>query len=143
MRSWLGETPALHLWRPSSNGLRLTVPENMSCWTGMDDIVAGTFDRALSVLSARGCAYPDNSVFPCSTTLAAVNAKGGFAASEGLRLAPPAAGHIAGLDMILSIRVRIGRGEHMNAADYIDLVAARVAVDRRIQCWRRRGMTAY
>jgi aspartyl-tRNA(Asn)/glutamyl-tRNA(Gln) amidotransferase subunit A len=54
----------------------------------------------------------------------AVNAKGGFAASEAYawhRLLLAAKG--SGYDQ--RIRVRIARGEHMSAADYLDLVAGR------------------
>jgi aspartyl-tRNA(Asn)/glutamyl-tRNA(Gln) amidotransferase subunit A len=56
--------------------------------------------------------------------LPAANAKGGFAAAEGYAwhrhlLATRGAGYDP------HIRVRITRGEHMSAADYIDVVNAR------------------
>jgi aspartyl-tRNA(Asn)/glutamyl-tRNA(Gln) amidotransferase subunit A len=103
-------------------GLRFAVPENMVL-DGMDDVVAAAFDRALSVLSAAG-AVVTRVRFPEFEDIAAVNAKGGFAASEAYAwhrslLAAKGSGYDP------NIRVRIARGEHMSAADYLDLLAAR------------------
>ena len=103
-------------------GLRLAVPENMVL-DGMDDIVAAVFDRALSTLSAAGARIERNR-FADIAELPAVNAKGGFAAAEGYAwhrrlLATEAARYDP------RIRVRIARGEHMIAADYLDAVNAR------------------
>jgi aspartyl-tRNA(Asn)/glutamyl-tRNA(Gln) amidotransferase subunit A len=116
-----GETPSAPA-AMSLSGLRLAVPENLVL-DGMDDTVAAAFDRALSVLSAAG-ARVDRVRFAEWDELPAVNAKGGFAASEAYawhRALLAAKG--AGYDP--NIRVRIARGEQMSAADYIDLVAAR------------------
>jgi aspartyl-tRNA(Asn)/glutamyl-tRNA(Gln) amidotransferase subunit A len=104
------------------SGLRLAVPENMVL-DGMDDCVAASFDRALSALSAAG-ARIQTIHFAELAEMPAANAKGGFAASEGYAwhrhlLASKGSGYDP------RIRVRIARGEHMSAADYIDLLNAR------------------
>jgi aspartyl-tRNA(Asn)/glutamyl-tRNA(Gln) amidotransferase subunit A len=104
------------------NGLRFAVPDNMVL-DGMDDTVAAAFDKALSTLSAAG-ARVKSVRFAAFTELPAVNAKGGFAAAEGYAwhrrlLATSGSGYDP------RIRVRIARGEHMSAADYIDLLKAR------------------
>jgi aspartyl-tRNA(Asn)/glutamyl-tRNA(Gln) amidotransferase subunit A len=116
-----GETPAA----PAPvrlDGMRFAVPENMVL-DGMDATVAAGFDRALSTLSAAG-ARIQKTHFRDFAELPAVNAKGGFAASEAYAwhrhlLATKGSGYDP------RIRVRIGRGEHMTAADYLDLVSAR------------------
>ncbi|HEY1411871.1 MAG TPA: amidase, partial [Rhodopila sp.] len=75
-----GETPAAPT--PANlKGLRFAVPENMVL-DGMDDTVAAGFDAALSTLSAAG-AHIQNVHFADFAELPSVNAKGGFAASEG------------------------------------------------------------
>jgi aspartyl-tRNA(Asn)/glutamyl-tRNA(Gln) amidotransferase subunit A len=103
-------------------GLRLAVPDNMVL-DGMDDTVAAAFEKALSTLSDAG-AHIEKVHFPDFAELPAVNAKGGFAAAEGYAwhrhlLATRGSGYDP------RIRVRIARGEHMGAADYIDVVNAR------------------
>ncbi len=103
-------------------GLRFAVPENMVL-DGMDDTVAAAFDRALAALSAAGARLA-RVRFPELDELPAVNAKGGYAASEAYAwhrslLREKGAGYDP------RIRVRIARGEGMSAADYLDLVAAR------------------
>jgi aspartyl-tRNA(Asn)/glutamyl-tRNA(Gln) amidotransferase subunit A len=116
-----GETPP----RPvpaSLEGLRLAVPENVVL-DGMDGTVSAAFDRALSLLSAAGARIVRTRLAPFDD-VAAVNAKGGFAASEAYAWHRPllaAAGD--GYDQ--RIRLRIARGEHMSATDYITLVKAR------------------
>ncbi len=128
-----GESPA----RPAAvslSGLRLAVPENLVL-DGMDDTVAAAFGRALSILSAAG-ARVDRVCFAEWDELPAVNAKGGFAASEAYawhRALLAAKG--AGYDP--NIRVRIARGEQMSAADYIDLVAARARLIARFDASTR------
>ena len=104
------------------DGLRLAVPENMVL-DGVDETVAVAFDAALSRLSRAG-ARVERTRFAEFDELAAVNARGGFAAAEGY------AWHrqllaTEGSRYDPRIRVRIARGERMSAADYIDLVAAR------------------
>jgi aspartyl-tRNA(Asn)/glutamyl-tRNA(Gln) amidotransferase subunit A len=106
----------------SLRGLRFAVPENLVL-EGMDATVAATFDRALSTLSAAGAGI-QTVHFADFADLPAVNAKGGFAAAEGYAwhrhlLASKGSAYDP------RIRVRIARGEHMSAADYIDLRNAR------------------
>lgn len=104
------------------DGLRLAVPEN-GVLDGMDDTVAAAFDRALTMLSAAGARVSHVS-FATFNELPVVNALGGFAAAEAYAwhrrlLATRGSGYDP------RIRVRIALGEHIGAADYIDLVAAR------------------
>jgi aspartyl-tRNA(Asn)/glutamyl-tRNA(Gln) amidotransferase subunit A len=117
-----GDTPAPPV--PARlDGLRLAVPDNM-VMDGVDATVGAAFDAALSVLSAAG-ARIERVRFAVFDELGAVNAKGGFAASEGYAWHRRfLASHGAGYDP--RIRVRIARGEHMSAADYIDLLQARI-----------------
>ncbi len=106
----------------SLNGLRLAVPSNMVL-DDMDDVVAAAFQRALSTLSAAGARISEVR-FGAFDGMSTANAKGGFAASEAYAwhrrlLATRGSGYDP------RISVRIARGEHMSAADYIDLVNAR------------------
>ena len=106
----------------SLNGLRLAVPTNVVL-EGMDAAVSGAFDRALAALSRAG-AHIVHVHFPAFDEVPAVNAKGGFAASEAYAwhralLAEKAAGYDP------RIRMRIERGERMTAAEYLELAATR------------------
>jgi aspartyl-tRNA(Asn)/glutamyl-tRNA(Gln) amidotransferase subunit A len=90
---------------------------------GMDAAVSAAFDRALAALSRAG-ANIAHAHFPAFDEVPAVNAKGGFAASEAYAwhrslLAEKGAGYDP------RIRMRIERGERMTAAEYVELVAAR------------------
>jgi aspartyl-tRNA(Asn)/glutamyl-tRNA(Gln) amidotransferase subunit A len=116
-----GETPAVPV--PASlDALRLAVPTNVVL-DGMDTIVSGAFDRALAALSQAG-AHIAHVAFPEFDEVSAVNAKGGFAASEAYAwhhdlLARSGEGYDP------RIRARIARGERMTAVDYLELPAAR------------------
>jgi aspartyl-tRNA(Asn)/glutamyl-tRNA(Gln) amidotransferase subunit A len=104
------------------DGMRLAVPTNMVL-DGMDADVSAAFDRALAVLSRAG-AHIVRIRFPEFDDVPAVNAKGGFAASEAYAwhhalLAENGSGYDP------RIRVRIQRGERMTAVDYVELVAER------------------
>ncbi|HME19882.1 MAG TPA: amidase [Acetobacteraceae bacterium] len=116
-----GEAPVLPA--PASlNGLRLAVPTNVVL-DGMDATVSSAFDRALAALSRAGARITQTH-FPAFDEVSAVNAKGGFAASEAYAwhralLAEKGAGYDP------RIRMRIERGERMTATDYLELVAAR------------------
>jgi len=116
-----GETPAVPV--PASlDALRLAVPTNVVL-DGMDTIVSGAFDRALAALSQAG-AHIAHVAFPEFDEVSAVNAKGGFAASEAYAwhhdlLATSGEGYDP------RIRARIARGERMTAVDYLELPAAR------------------
>jgi aspartyl-tRNA(Asn)/glutamyl-tRNA(Gln) amidotransferase subunit A len=106
----------------SLNGLRLAVPTNVVL-EGMDAAVSGAFDHALAALSRAG-AHIVHVHFPAFDEVPAVNAKGGFAASEAYAwhralLAEKAQGYDP------RIRMRIERGERMTAAEYVELAAAR------------------
>jgi aspartyl-tRNA(Asn)/glutamyl-tRNA(Gln) amidotransferase subunit A len=116
-----GETPALPV--PATlNGLRLAVPTNVVL-DGMDATVSSAFDRTLATLSRSGARIV-HAHFPAFDEVPAVNAKGGFAASEAYAwhrtlLTEKGAGYDP------RIRTRIERGERMTATDYLELVAAR------------------
>lgn len=116
-----GGSPALPI-SASLQGLRLGLPTNMVL-DGMDPIVGTAFDRALVALSHAGAHVVRMNV-PEFDEVPAVNAKGGFAASEAYAwhhalLAEKGAGYDP------RIRLRIERGARMTAVDYLELVAAR------------------
>ncbi len=103
-------------------GLRFAVPDNMVL-DDLDKTVAAAFDAALSALSAEGATIA-RVRFDAFDDVPAINAKGGFAASEAYAwhrglLAAKGDGYDP------NIRVRIARGEHLSAADYLDLRDAR------------------
>jgi aspartyl-tRNA(Asn)/glutamyl-tRNA(Gln) amidotransferase subunit A len=116
-----GESPALPA--PAAlNGLNLAVPTNV-VFDGMDATVGSAFDRALTSLSQAGARIMRIAV-PEFDEIPAVNAKGGFAASEAYAwhhklLAEKGNGYDP------RIRVRIARGEQMTAVDYLELLEAR------------------
>ena len=117
----------------SLRGARLAVPTTLVL-DGMDEAVSKAFARARAVLTEAG-ALIDEIEVPEFTEVAAMNAKGGFTASEAW------AWH---RDLLARkadkydprVGTRIQRGQEMSAADYIDLLAARkawiAAVERRI-----------
>lgn len=104
-------------------GLRLGLPRGTFLTEDMDATVAAAFTRALSRLGAAG-ARIELFDLPELAELSAVNATGGFAASEAWawhrRLVSERG---EGYDQ--RILARIKRGERMSAAEYIDLVATR------------------
>lgn len=123
-----GDPPRAPLRSATIGGLRLAVPETVM----LDDLapeVAAAFERALTALSRAGAAIVHRP-FPVLTEIGPANASGGFAASEAY------AWHRALMaekgDLYdPRIRRRIARGEHMSAADYIDLRATRAALIER------------
>jgi aspartyl-tRNA(Asn)/glutamyl-tRNA(Gln) amidotransferase subunit A len=116
-----GETPSTP--KPAGlDGLRLGVPNNVVL-DGMDAAVSAAFERALATLSRAGARIVHMPV-PEFDEVPAVNAKGGFAASEAYAWHHTLlAGKGAQYDP--RIRLRIQRGERMTAVDYLDLLAAR------------------
>jgi len=121
-------------WQPAMlQGLRLAVPTTLAL-DGMDAHVARSFAAALSRLSAAGARIEEIEV-PEFAQLAAINATGGFTASEAWTWHR---GLIARAADRYDPRVvsRIRRGADMSAADYIDLLDAReawvAAVEHRI-----------
>ena len=104
-------------------GLRLAVPTTL-VHDGMDETVAAAFQDALRRLADAGAAITEIAV-PEFAGLAAINAKGGFSAAEAY------AWHrdlIASAQAAYDPRVvsRILRGKDMTAADYLDVLEARV-----------------
>jgi len=122
-----GEAPEVSAPMPVA-GLRLGVPETLV----LDDVepaVMTAFEAALAKLSKAG-ALIQRFAFPELAELPGINAKGGFAASEAWALHRDL---IARKGDLYDQRVlaRIRRGAEMTAADYIDLVGARAALNRR------------
>jgi aspartyl-tRNA(Asn)/glutamyl-tRNA(Gln) amidotransferase subunit A len=96
----------------------------------LDATVSAAFSRALSALSASGVHITEIDL-PMLDELSAINAKGGFAASEAY------AWHRAllarrGSDYDPIIAPRIQRGADISAADYIDLVGRRSDLQKRV-----------
>ena len=110
-------------------GLRLAVP-NHFVMDDLDPVVAKAFERALKALAARGVRI-DHIDLPQLNELPAINAKGGFAASEAYawhRELIARRGNV--YDPLVAPRIM--RGKEMNAADYIDLLGKRADLCRRV-----------
>jgi aspartyl-tRNA(Asn)/glutamyl-tRNA(Gln) amidotransferase subunit A len=106
----------------SIKGMRLAVPTTVSL-DELEEAVARTFERALETLSRQG-ALIERIAVPEFLDVGVMNTKGGFAAAESY------AWHrylIASRGNVYDPRVamRIGRGEAISAADYIDLLEMR------------------
>ena len=104
-------------------GMRLGLPRRTFLTDDIDTEVGNTFQRALSRLSAAGARIELFDI-PELAELPAVNATGGFAASEAWAWHRGLVG-ARGPGYDPRILARIRRGERMGAADYIDLLAAR------------------
>ncbi len=96
----------------------------------LDATVSAAFARALSALSASGVRITEIGL-PMLDELPAINAKGGFAASEAYAwhralLARRAADY----DAIIAPRIQ--RGADISAADYIDLLGRRADLQKRV-----------
>ena len=118
----LADEPVQPLQPRAIKGMRLAVPTTVVL-DELDDAVAQTFERALETLSRQG-ALIERIAVPEFLDVAAMNAKGGFAAAESY------AWHrylIASKGDVYDPRVsmRILRGESLSAADYVDLLGAR------------------
>ena len=103
-------------------GLRFAVPQDIVL-DDMDAAVAASFARALELLSKAGARISEIAV-PEFAAVAGLNARGGLAAAESFAWHRP---HLARNRDAYDPRVavRIGRGEALSAADYIDLLAIR------------------
>jgi aspartyl-tRNA(Asn)/glutamyl-tRNA(Gln) amidotransferase subunit A len=106
-------------------GLRLGVPQRLVL-DALDDAVAAGFARACTTLARAGARLVDLP-FALLDDYVAINASGGFAAAEAF------AWHRALLERSGDaydprVRVRIERGRHMSAADYVTLVQDRAAL---------------
>jgi aspartyl-tRNA(Asn)/glutamyl-tRNA(Gln) amidotransferase subunit A len=118
----LADEPVRPLQPRPIKGMRLAVPTTVAL-DELEDEVARTFERVLEVLSRQG-ALIERIAVPEFLDVAAINAKGGFAASESY------AWHrylLTSKGDVYDPRVasRILRGESLSAADYIDLLGAR------------------
>ncbi|PZW46527.1 aspartyl-tRNA(Asn)/glutamyl-tRNA(Gln) amidotransferase subunit A [Humitalea rosea] len=104
-------------------GLRFGVPRGTYLTDGMDATVAAGFDATLARLVAAGAMVVPLDL-PELAEIPAVNATGGFAASEAWALHREI---VAAKGALYDPRIlaRILRGERMSAADYITLVGAR------------------
>ena len=123
MDAVLADEPELPVLQPRPvRGMRLAVPTTVAL-DDLDDEVATTFERALETLSRQG-ALIERIEVPEFLDVGAMNAKGGFAASESYawhRYLIVSKGDVYDP----RVHVRILRGEGMSAADYIDLLGAR------------------
>jgi aspartyl-tRNA(Asn)/glutamyl-tRNA(Gln) amidotransferase subunit A len=109
-------------------GLRFGIPKQF-VMDELDPIVAKAFDRACKALSAKGVTVEQVDL-PQLNELPAINAKGGFAASEAYAWHQKLLAR-RGKDYDPIIYPRILRGREMSAADYIDLLAARADLAKR------------
>ena len=109
-------------------GLRFGIPKQF-VMDELDPIVAKAFDRACKALSAKGVTVEQVDL-PQLNELPAINAKGGFAASEAYAWHQKLLAR-RGKDYDPIIYPRILRGREMSAADYIDLLAARADLVKR------------
>nr|BAQ00455.1 amidase [Cupriavidus sp. KNK-J915] len=104
-------------------GIRLAIPRQVLL-DDLDDTVARAFDRALGRLSAAGVQI-EHIDLPELAELATINASGGFTAAEA---------HAIHRHVLATRREqydprvasRIDRGAAMSAADYVDLMRARL-----------------
>jgi aspartyl-tRNA(Asn)/glutamyl-tRNA(Gln) amidotransferase subunit A len=109
-------------------GLRFGIPKQF-VMDELDATVAKAFDRACRALSAKGVKV-ETVDLPQLNELPAINAKGGFAASEAYAWHQKLIAR-RGKDYDPIIHPRILRGREMSAADYIDLLAARADLAKR------------
>lgn len=97
-------------------GLRLGIPQGLLL-EHMDATVAAAFDAAIRVLGGRGAVLSDHPL-PQLADMLAVNARGGFAATEAFFIHREAMEQRpADFDPV--VRGRIERGRAVPAADYI------------------------
>jgi aspartyl-tRNA(Asn)/glutamyl-tRNA(Gln) amidotransferase subunit A len=110
-------------------GLRLAVPRHF-VMDDLDPTVAKAFERALKALAAKGVKVEEIGL-PQLDELPAINAKGGFAASEAYAWHRELIARRGGdYDPLVAPRIR--RGAEMSAADYIELLAKRADLQRRV-----------
>lgn len=97
-------------------GLRLGIPQGLLL-ESMEPAVATAFDAAVKALTGHGARVTDHPLALLADMLA-VNAKGGFAATEAFFIHREAMGQRPG-DFDPLVRGRIERGRAVPAADYI------------------------
>jgi aspartyl-tRNA(Asn)/glutamyl-tRNA(Gln) amidotransferase subunit A len=96
----------------------------------LDPVVAKAFERACKALAAKGV-HIDHIDLPQLNELPAINAKGGFAASESYAWHKDLIGR-RGAEYDPFVAPRIRRGAEMTAADYIELLAKRADLQKRV-----------
>ena len=111
------------------SGLRLAVPKHF-VMDELDPTVAKAFERALKALAAKGVKI-DHIDLAELNELPAINAKGGFAASEAYAWHRELIARRHN-DYDQFVAPRILRGKEMNAADYVDLLGKRADLCRRV-----------
>ena len=110
-------------------GLRFGIPKQF-VMDELEPIVAKAFERACKALSAKGVKV-EQIELPQLNELNTINARGTFAAAEAYawhqKLIARRGNHYDPF-----VHPRIMRGKEMGAADYIDLLAARADLQKRV-----------
>jgi aspartyl-tRNA(Asn)/glutamyl-tRNA(Gln) amidotransferase subunit A len=118
-----GEEPEMR--DPASlAGLRLAVPQTVVL-SDMDETVAAAFDAAITCLSQAGVQVREIEI-PEFAQLATINAKGGLIAAEAWHWHRSLI-ETQGDAYDQRVRNRILRGRDISAADYLDVLQARLA----------------
>jgi aspartyl-tRNA(Asn)/glutamyl-tRNA(Gln) amidotransferase subunit A len=125
----LAGEPAIDLAPFPLAGLRMAVPQTMVL-ESVEPAVARAFESALAALRKAGARIADIPLRELEE-LPRINAKGGLAAAESYAIHRAL---IAKAEKMYDPRVliRIMRGQEQDAADYIDLLAARADFIRRL-----------
>src|SRR5262249_7745976 len=125
----LAGEPAVELVPFPLAGLRMAVPQTMVL-EGVEPVVARAFESALAALRKAGARMADIPLRELAE-LPQINAKGGLAAAEAYAIHRSL---IAKAEKMYDPRVlvRILRGQEQDAADYIELRAARADFIRRL-----------
>ena len=110
-------------------GLRFAIPKHF-VMDELDATVAKAFERACKALAAKGVKIEEIDLAELNE-LPAINAKGGFAASEAYAWHRELIAR-RGPDYDPFVHPRIMRGKDMTAADYIELLAKRADLCRRV-----------
>jgi aspartyl-tRNA(Asn)/glutamyl-tRNA(Gln) amidotransferase subunit A len=121
--------PAYNLTPFPLAGLRLAVPQTL-VFDGIDASVAAAFANAQSLLSQAGTRITDLPLRELAE-LAAINRSGGFGAAESYAFHRPLIERKQD-QYDPHVVSRILRGGEQSAADYIDLIAARIGFIRRV-----------
>ncbi len=110
-------------------GLRFAIPKHF-VMDDLDATVAKAFERACKALAAKGVRIEEIDLAELNE-LPGINAKGGFAASEAYAWHKELIAR-RGKDYDQLVYPRIMRGKDMTAADYIELLARRADLCRRV-----------
>jgi aspartyl-tRNA(Asn)/glutamyl-tRNA(Gln) amidotransferase subunit A len=110
-------------------GLRFAVPKHF-VMDDLEPVVARAFERACTALSAKGVKIEQIELAQLNE-LNTINARGTFAASEAYAWHQKLIAR-RGQDYDPFVYPRIMRGKEMSAADYIDLLAARADLQKRV-----------